>query len=124
MMVTLVSTLKIVELNGIATRIWEGRTEAGVPVHAFIPRLGVAKDADQETFRRELQAVSSPSEAIAALPSKMVLESDAVVAARNAAIDAAVQWLRTRAEDFPPHKSTDGLVLKIAALDMERALRG
>ena len=39
MKVTLESTTKIVELNGVQARIWEGTTEGGIRVHAFITRI-------------------------------------------------------------------------------------
>ena len=34
---TIESTTKIVALNGIDCRVWEGTTERGVPIHCFIP---------------------------------------------------------------------------------------
>jgi hypothetical protein len=36
MKVTLESTTKIVDINnGVKARLWEGRTESGIEVHAF-----------------------------------------------------------------------------------------
>lgn len=54
MKVTLESTDKIVELNGVQARIWEGETEGGVKCHAFITRIAVHKDDDASEFEKEL----------------------------------------------------------------------
>jgi hypothetical protein len=42
MKITLESTAKIVEFNGLPARIWEGKTEGGIACHAFITRIAVA----------------------------------------------------------------------------------
>ena len=34
--VTLTNTSKIVTLNGVPARVWEGKTAKGIPCHAFI----------------------------------------------------------------------------------------
>ena len=73
MKVTLESTTKFVTLDGVPVRIWEGHTEAGVPVHAYITRIGLAKDADQETFRRELAECRAPSAEVEAIPLRLLL---------------------------------------------------
>jgi hypothetical protein len=36
------NTSKIVELNGVPARVWEGKTESGIACHAFITRVAVA----------------------------------------------------------------------------------
>lgn len=41
MKITLESTSKIVELNGVPARVWEGKSESGIPCHAFITRIAV-----------------------------------------------------------------------------------
>jgi hypothetical protein len=48
MTVTLTSTTKVVKLNGVPARIWEGYTESGIKIHAFITRVAVNKDEDTE----------------------------------------------------------------------------
>lgn len=73
MRITLENTSKIVELNGIPARIWEGRTESGIQIHAFITRVAVRNDADCSEFERDLQETRAPSPAVAALPTKLVL---------------------------------------------------
>ena len=42
MIVWLHSTTKIVEVNGVRARIWEGLTGSGIPVHAYITRIAQA----------------------------------------------------------------------------------
>ena len=59
------STTKIVTLvvdgQPVPARIWEGRTEAGIPCHFFITRVAVAKDVDSSQFDAELQEHAAPS---------------------------------------------------------------
>jgi len=59
MKVTLESTDKIVTLHvgagDVPARIWEGHTENGIAVHAFVTRIAVHKDDDASQFERELQ---------------------------------------------------------------------
>jgi hypothetical protein len=63
------STTKIITLvvNGaeIPARIWEGRTEKGVPCHFFVTRVAVANDQDKTEFTQELQEHVPPTAAIA-----------------------------------------------------------
>jgi hypothetical protein len=60
MKVTLESTTKTIDLHTptgvVPARIWEGRTDTGIEVHAFITRICVSKDADHSAFERELEA--------------------------------------------------------------------
>ena len=72
MRVTLESTTKIVELitgNGhtVPARIWEGHTENGIPCHAYITRIAVARTEDASQFERELVEHRPPTAAVAAL---------------------------------------------------------
>lgn len=73
MKVTLESTSKIVELNGVPARIWEGHTESGIPVHAFVTRIAVDKSWNHEEFERELEEHRAPSPAMDVYPLKMIL---------------------------------------------------
>ena len=73
MKVQLASTAKIVELNGVPARVWEGVTESGIEVHAFITRIAVNKDADTSQFEEELKACDPPSNEIEAYPARMIL---------------------------------------------------
>lgn len=60
MKIELTSTTKIVELNGVPARIWQGFTESGIEVHCFITRIAVAKNADASEFKKELQEHEPP----------------------------------------------------------------
>jgi hypothetical protein len=60
MKITIESTTKIVQVNGVDARIWEGHTDSGIPVHCLVTRIAVAKDADASQFERELQRPPSP----------------------------------------------------------------
>lgn len=73
MEITLHQTSKIVELNGVPARIWEGETASGIPVHAYITRIAVHNDERHEEFEKELQEQRTPSVAVQAFPLRMVL---------------------------------------------------
>jgi hypothetical protein len=62
------STTKIVTLNGVPARVWEGETESGVPVVCFITRIAVEKSFDSSEFDAELQEHRHPSADVAMLP--------------------------------------------------------
>lgn len=66
MKVTLESTTKIVELNGVPARIWEGTTDTGIQVHAFITRINIDKDEpNAQQFETELRECKPPSAKVA-----------------------------------------------------------
>lgn len=70
------STSKIVHLNGVPARVWEGKTASGVEVHAFITRVAVREgqgDAVYADFERELQEVDPPSPYIAEIPARLII---------------------------------------------------
>jgi hypothetical protein len=73
MKITIENTNKIVELNGIPARVWEGKTESGITVHAFITRIAAPETADLEQFARELQACKAPSADVEAYPLRLAL---------------------------------------------------
>jgi len=73
MTIVIHSTEKIVSLNGVAARIWEGKTDSGIPVHCYVTRIAVADDEDTTQFERELQQHCPPSPAIDAIPLSMIL---------------------------------------------------
>ena len=73
MKITIESTSKVVQLNGLPARIWEGFTESGIPVHCYITRIAVQKDLDTSEFEKELQGHRVPSPEIEAIPARMVL---------------------------------------------------
>ena len=74
MKITIESTSKVVELNGVPARIWEGRTASGIPVHCFVTRIAVHKSEDASQFEAELKEQRPPSaEVDAAYPLRLVL---------------------------------------------------
>jgi hypothetical protein len=73
MRVTLESTSKVVMLNGEACRVWEGKTDSGIPCHAFIVRICVDREADASDFERDLKECRPASPEIEAIPARLVL---------------------------------------------------
>jgi hypothetical protein len=73
MKINIQSTTKIVQLNGVPARIWEGTTETGIKVHVFITRVAIGKDENQEQFQKELQECSEPSQEIKAYPLSLII---------------------------------------------------
>jgi len=60
-------------MNGVSCRVWEGETERGIKCHAFITRIGVARDLDASQFEAELEEQRTPSPEIEAIPLCMIL---------------------------------------------------
>lgn len=52
MRVTIESTDKLVRLNGAPARIWEGKSEGGVPVICFVTRVAVQEGMDPACYER------------------------------------------------------------------------
>lgn len=78
MNVVLHNTTKIVELKTatgtVPARVWEGETDTGVPVIAFITRIAVERDQDAAEFERELQEMTPPSPDVAMWPARMLID--------------------------------------------------
>lgn len=78
MKVELESTTKIVEImidreRTVPARIWEGKTESGIPIHAFITRIAVDETENQKEFESELQSHKTPSLVIEQYPLRIIL---------------------------------------------------
>lgn len=73
MKITIESTTKIVNANGIDCRVWEGKTEHGVEITCLIPRIAVKDGQDSTQFEAELQEQRPPSATIEAWPLRMIL---------------------------------------------------
>ncbi len=74
MKITLESTTKVVTLNGVPARLWEGTTASGIPIHAFITRVAVDRELDTSEFERELLEQRTPSpELERVIPLRMIL---------------------------------------------------
>jgi len=72
MRITIESTSKVVQLNGVPARIWEGKTESGIPVHYYVTRIAT-NSKDTSEFERELQRHRAPSAEVEAIPLRMIL---------------------------------------------------
>jgi hypothetical protein len=73
MQIQVESTTKIVDLNGVPARVWEGHTSSGIPIHCFITRIAVEHVQDSSQFDEELQSCRPPSFAVEAIPLRMIL---------------------------------------------------
>lgn len=73
MRVTLESTSKIVTINGIPSRVWEGYSENGTKCHAFIARIACNASEDAMEFERDLDKCEPPSEEVQSIPSRLIL---------------------------------------------------
>lgn len=74
MRVTIESTEKIIEFNGIPARVWEGETESGIKIHCYITRVAINADESRiDEFQKELQEQKPPSAEIQAIPLRMIL---------------------------------------------------
>lgn len=71
------STDKIVMLETasgeVPARIWEGLTEGGVELIAFVTRVAVFADVDQREFERDLRETRALSPAAEAIPLRLIL---------------------------------------------------
>jgi hypothetical protein len=85
MKITIESTTKVVVVDNVTCRVWEGETERGVKIHCFIPRfvlrcsimaaerIFAKDDQDLSQFEAELQEQRPPSPEIAAIPLRLIL---------------------------------------------------
>jgi hypothetical protein len=63
MKISIESTSKTVEINGVPARVWEGKSERGVPVICFVTRIAVDRGGDCAQFEAELTEHRPPSPA-------------------------------------------------------------
>ena len=74
MKISIESTEKIVEFDGIPARVWEGETESGIKIHCYITRVAINADEKRtEEFEQELKEQKPPSAEIQAIPLRMIL---------------------------------------------------
>lgn len=73
MEITLHNTTKVVTLNGVEARVWEGKTSKGIAVYAYIPRIAVLISEDRTEFEKELERVSDPSPDVQAIPLRLLI---------------------------------------------------
>lgn len=71
---TRMTTIAVPGGGEIPARVWEGKTESGIPVVCLVTRVAVHKDQDTAQFERELAEQRPPSQAgIDAIPLRMIL---------------------------------------------------
>lgn len=70
MKIEIQNTDKIVKINDVPARVWQGRTESGVPVTVFVTRISpdTDKQEDHTQFQQELQQTAAPTARVQALP--------------------------------------------------------
>jgi hypothetical protein len=73
MKITIESTEKIVHVNGVPARIWEGQTESGILVACYVTRIAIAEGTDSSQFEKELLEQRKPSPEILGLPARLIL---------------------------------------------------
>jgi hypothetical protein len=78
MKILIESTSKLVTLTtpdgSVPARIWEGMTDTGIAVHAFVTRIAVNRTDDASQFEAELLETRSPSPLVdESYPSSLVL---------------------------------------------------
>lgn len=80
MKITIENTSKIVSLSGNPARVWQGETESGIPVQAFIIRIApeipnTDPDIDAKTieFELDLQRQAEPRPTVQAIPLRMII---------------------------------------------------
>ncbi len=74
MKIEIESTTKIVKLDGVPARVWEGKTDSGIKVHCFVTRIAIDKNEERMgEFQNELQEQKPPSNAIEAYPLNIII---------------------------------------------------
>lgn len=66
-------TTRMVEVNGVLTRVWEGSTSDSRHVFALIAQIGVHPDADQSEFEASLIECRPPSKVAQSIPLRMII---------------------------------------------------
>lgn len=73
MKITIENTEKIVNLDGVPARLWEGQSETGVNVICYVTRIAVAEGENHEQFRKELNEQRAPSPEVEAIPLRLII---------------------------------------------------
>jgi hypothetical protein len=72
--ITIESTTRTVNCDGVDCRVWEGTTERGAKVVALIPRIAALDTGDLSNFEEDLTEMKPPSNlAMQVFPLRMVL---------------------------------------------------
>jgi hypothetical protein len=74
MKIAIWSTSRLVTVNGVPARVWEGTTDKGVRVHALITRIAADAGQDLAELDRDLEKHAPPSpDAVECFPSRLLL---------------------------------------------------
>lgn len=73
MQIELHNTTKVVFLNDVPARIWEGQTANGIKIHAYITRIGVEDSQDLAAFESELEGATEPTPEIKAISLRLLI---------------------------------------------------
>lgn len=74
MKVTLHSTTRVVDVQGVPARVWEGQTASGIPVYCLITRVAVPPGQPTDEFEAELVDCTAPTDvAVRAFSTRLVL---------------------------------------------------
>ena len=74
MKVTINSTSKIVHLNGLPARVWEGETESGIKVHCYVTRIAIdVHETRTDEFVNELRQCREPSVDVSEIPLHLII---------------------------------------------------
>lgn len=74
MKITIECTTKIVIIDDVPARIWEGQTDSGIKLHCFITRIAIDENETRtEEFDNELKKQKVPSKEIEVYPLRMIL---------------------------------------------------
>ncbi len=80
MKIHLHNTDRVVDVDGVPARIWEGATDTGVPVAAVITRIAADRTQDLAELERDLQETPPPSAIADAWPDRITLTNPATPA--------------------------------------------
>jgi hypothetical protein len=74
MRISISSTTKIVKLNGVPARIWQGETESGIKVHCYITRIAIDRDETRtEEFECDLEEHEAPRLDLRVIPLNLLI---------------------------------------------------
>jgi len=73
MKITIQNTTKLVEVNGVPARVWEGKTDSGIAVQCLVTRIAAPKTDNLAQFEAELKEQAPPSAEVAAFPMRMII---------------------------------------------------
>lgn len=73
MKITIESTTKVIFINNIATRIWEGETEDGTKIHCYISQIAANENVNVAKFYNDISNSKTPSPEVEAIPMEITL---------------------------------------------------